>query len=83
MGAAILVSLPADTFAQSANPPPPQDWDPGQVRQCLAKCGNKVTTSPQTQTDEQRCCFYGCRLTRLSCEKQQPSCGHVHVHHHL
>ena len=49
---------------------------------CMAKCGNKVTTSPQTQTDQQRGCFYGCRLAKLSCEKQQPGYGHGHGHHH-
>ncbi|HEX7532182.1 MAG TPA: hypothetical protein VF340_02980 [Methyloceanibacter sp.] len=48
---------------------------------CLAKCGNKVTTTPQ-DNDEQRGCFYGCRLARLSCEKQQPGYGHGHGHHH-
>jgi hypothetical protein len=35
MGAAILASLPADTFSQTGNPPPPQAWDPGQVRHLL------------------------------------------------
>jgi hypothetical protein len=35
MGAAVLASLPADTFAQSGNPPAPQTWDAGNVRHIL------------------------------------------------
>ena len=35
MGAAILGSLEADSFAQDATPPPAQNWDAGQVRHLL------------------------------------------------
>ena len=35
MGAAVLASLAADTFAQTGNPPPQKDWDAGQVRHLL------------------------------------------------
>src|SRR5262249_52176338 len=35
MGAAFLASRSADSFAQSARPPAPQTWDPGQVRHLL------------------------------------------------
>src|SRR6516162_8199773 len=35
MGAAVLASLAADTFAQRGDPPPQKNWDSGQVRHLL------------------------------------------------
>ena len=35
MGAAVLGSLQADSFAQDATPPPAQSWDAGQVQHLL------------------------------------------------
>ncbi len=48
---------------------------------CLAKCGNKVTTSKQETTDQQGC-FIGCRLAKADCLKRLPSVGHGHWSYH-